>query len=275
MGKHRLVSALAVGVLLGGLRAVAPEGAARTHAFALLALPLGYGHLLGGLWFARRRLAARLPTRAARVPAAALALVSVANLLALYGLALRSPAAAPWVLGALLLVSLWHIAENDLALARAQPGDAASAGLAHRPRDIVLALCLVTGIAGAACATPEGAWYASRWLGADAPLRAPFDLEELTSAILLYHAASWLRFAWLRARPRDPTDRGRSRRQRRDLVGVHALPLVANAVLFWSAPDVHAQLASPALYLFWSVLHAVQTASVRVRGPAARPWATA
>jgi hypothetical protein len=268
--RNRTVSAAAAAALLALLRAFAPEADAREAALSLLALPLGYGHLLGSLWFARRRLARLLPGSPPRGAVAALALVSLANLLALYGMALRRPALSPWVLGGLFLVSLWHIVENDLALARARRAATSLGALAHRPRDAARALLVSGGLGVAALATPEGAAHVV-WPGA-APLpRAPFALEELASAVLLYHAFSWLGFSWERAR----VDARAGRRLRRDLVLVHALPCIGGALLYFLAPAAHAAIAAPGLYLFFSVLHAFQTAVVRAARTPRGAWTAA
>jgi hypothetical protein len=273
--RNRIVSAAAVAALLALLRGVAPEDRPHEAALALLALPLGYGHLLGGLWFARRRLAGLLPGRVPRGAAAALALSSLLNLLALYGAALRSAALAPWLLGILLLASLWHIVENDLALARAGRAGVALGALAHRPRDAARALALSASLGLAALATPEGVAYSASWLGVTPALRAPFGLEQLASAVLLYHAATWLLFSWQRAGRLARVDGAGARRRRRDLVLVHALPCAGGALLYCFAPSAHAAFAAPGLYLFFSVLHAFQTALARSARARRAAWAAA
>jgi hypothetical protein len=81
--------------------------------------------------------------------------------------------------------------------------------------------------------------------------------------VLLYHAASWVLFFLDRARGLARRAPREARLLRWRLWLVHAVPLALNALLFFLAPALYVWVASPALYLFWSVLHAVQTALVR------------
>ena len=54
-----------------------------------------------------------------------------------------------------------------------------------------------------------------------------------------------------------------ARQLRLRLIALHAIPLALNVALYLGAPTIYAYVAQPALYLFWSALHAVQTATVR------------
>jgi hypothetical protein len=274
MARNRALSLLLVLGFVAGIRAVAPTPGERAPWLYLVALPIGYGHLIGGLWFARARLRERVPEDLPAGLVAASALVGVANLLAAYTWALHVPALLPWVIVPMLGVSAWHIVENDLALGEAQRRGlalgAAQAGAAHR----VLALVAAVLVGAAAWLTPEGSFLASAWLGAAPPALAPFSIDELATAVLMYHAVSWLCFFWERGRRLARRDRRAAARLRRRLVALHTVPLALNALLYFFAPAIYVYVAAPGLYLFWSVLHAFQTAWVRsTRAPAALPAA--
>jgi hypothetical protein len=270
MARNRALSALLVLAFVAGVRLVAPAPEAQAPWLYLVALPIGYGHLIGGLWFAWARLRERVPEDLPAGLVAASALVGVANLLAAYTWALHVPALLPWVIVPMLLVSAWHIVENDLGLGEAYGRGlelgAVQAGAAHH----ALALAATTLVGAAALLTPEGTLFASAWLGVSLPALAPFGIDELATAVLMYHAVSWLCFFWERSRVLSRRQRHEARRLRWRLLALHAVPLALNAVLYFTAPALTVYVAAPGLYLFWSVLHAFQTAWVRtVRVPAA------
>jgi hypothetical protein len=261
--RNRAVAALLVLGFVAWVRAAAPGPGERAVWLYLVALPIGYGHLLGGLWLARRRLSALAPQGVSRGLLAAFVLMSVANLLAAYTWVLHVPWAAPLVLVPMLLFSAWHIGENDLALGRSYRKGRELAPLQAGSWDNAAAVGLTALLGLAALHTPEGAAFGREWLGWRVPFLAPFSLDELVTAVLLYHAVTWVHFFLHRARGlawRAPRE---ARLLRRRLLLVHAVPLALNALLFFLAPALYVWVASPVLYLFWSVLHAVQTALVR------------
>jgi len=264
MGR-RVGAATAVLAFLCGVRIFAGSAETRAAWLYLVALPIGYGHLIGGLWFARRRIGQRLPQGLPRGFAAAFALLSLANLLAAYSWLLHTPPLLAWVLVPLLLVSAWHIVENDVALGAAY-GRGLELGAVHgQPHCGAIVLGATALIGAAALLTPSGAQAAALWFGWPLPALACFTLDELATAVLLYHAVSWLRFFWDRSRLLARRDREAAARLRRRLIALHGLPLLLNALLYLFVPSLHSYVASPALYLFWSVLHAFQTAWVRSR----------
>lgn len=247
MGRLRLRAAAWVALLL-----CAPHA----DTLALVALPLGYGHLLGAALSSRRR-AAGLRARARGVVAA----VVVVDLFVAYLWALRTPALRAPLLLAMLLASAWHIVENDLAMGPARRDGLRLGPLPRAPRRHVLALAFALAVALLALGTPGGARLALLHLGrVPVPLLSPLPLETLLAAVVLYHGVAWILFAAARARALPPPGR---RRLRRRLLWIHALPLALGAALHAWLPQLHAYAASPALYLFWSLLHALQTARAR------------
>lgn len=268
MLRNRLLALGSAGAFLGLVRWLAPAPAERVVWLYLIALPLGYGHLIGAAVFSRSRRRRRQASRASRWLASAFVASSLLSLLALYNGSLRVRPLQPWVLIPMLLLSAWHIFENDLALGRAYR-DALRLGPVTRAlRHHAVALALTAALGLAALATREGAVFSCAWLGRGSdPLFPWLSLDELASAVLLYHAASWLLFFEDRARalqPRAPIDAARLRRR---VCALHAAPLALNAALYFGLPAIHGYVAAPALYLFWSVLHAIHTAAVRGLAP--------
>jgi len=255
---HRVRSLATVATGLAVLHALVPEAAARETWLTLVVLPIGYGHLLGGWLFAGSRM--RLTGLEA-----AFAGASILSLLCAYTWALHVETVRWFVLVPMLLISAWHIVENDLALARAYRN-----GLRLRPlprgaghHAIVLA---ATGILGVlAIATPTGAYYLQLYFDARPPILLT-TIPDLATAVLMVHAISWIFFFLDRASALPAL---RATRLRRRLFWLHGLPLGANAMLYACLPAIHFYIASATLYLFWSVLHAFQTALVRRTQPRA------
>jgi hypothetical protein len=257
MAANRAVSATVVLSGLALLHGLVPDAARREVWLYLVALPIGYGHLLGGFLFARRRRATtRLET--------AFMAVGVAVLLCAYGEALHGEAIRHQVLLAMLIVSGWHIVENDLSLARAYRSGLALGPVPRATRHHALALGVTTLLGALAMATPTGATYALWSVGVATPVQS-ITVPDLATAVLMYHAVSWLVFFRDRGCTLPPAA-SRSLRQR--LLWLHAAPLALNAVLYAGFDGVYFYVASPVLYLFWSVLHAAQTAAARGLAPA-------
>jgi hypothetical protein len=218
----------------------------------LFALPIGYGHLLGGWLFAQRR-SQRTGLEAA------FGLVTVLTLLCAYTWVLHVEAFRFFILVPMLLISGWHIVENDLALGRAYREGMRLPPVSRTGAPHALALAITALLGLVALATPDGAFYLTLYLGAPLPFQLT-TVPALVTAVLMYHAVSFVLFALDRAKGMEPPA---ARRLRRRLFWVHALPLAANAALYFALPRVHFYLAAPTLYLFFSVLHAFQTAAVR------------
>jgi hypothetical protein len=224
----RLVAALAAAAFVALTHAAFPAGAERAPVQYALVITLGYGHLIGAALPAFRRAAAAGALRCAwRLCAAASALAAWAAAVAAW---------PPLVLG-LVALSVWHIAENDAAMARASlrvlPRGAGGRALPLACAALVLAL-------------------------AHRALPDPGRFGDVFSAVTLYHLVAWIVFA--RARGASPLR----------LAALHAGPAAVCGAL-WLAPEpgvapLRAIAFSPGLYLFWSALHVVQTA--RARAPA-------
>lgn len=261
--RARLAAAAWVAGFLGAVRVLAPTPELQAEWQYRIALPLGYGHLLGGLLFGRRRLAALVPEG---VPPGLFALF-VANgaclLLVLYVWSLGQALLYPFVLVGMLVVSAWHIAENDVAVADARQAGLALAPLRGGLRELARCSLFLLGIGVLALATPAGHAYQLRYVGL---LVIPFQLAtvaDVGTAILLYHAATWVLFTLERARALAWSAPREARRMRRALFWVHAAPLaLALGAHLW-LEGLYVYVSAPFLYLFWSVLHALQTAATR------------
>lgn len=228
--RPRLAAALAVALFLALTHAAFPDGAARAPAQYALVITLGYGHLIGAAWPAFRRTAVR------GALACAWRLCAAATAFALYAAAVA--AWPPLVLG-LVALSVWHIAENDAAMARVL-----RAGGALRR--------LPPGAAGHALPLVSAALVL---VLAHRALPDPGRFGDVFSAVTLYHLVAWLAFA--RALGASPAR----------LAALHAGPALACGAL-WLAPEpgaaaLRALVFSPGIYLFWSALHVLQTARGR------------
>lgn len=274
-----------------------PDPGRRALALYGLVLVLGYAHLLGSAWFSARSFRGRRG-----VAGTALGALLLLGGFAAYGALLET---APLVVLPLLVISTWHTVENDVVLAATC---ARSSGAAPAPREpaphllafggtaLLLAIFASTG-AGPVLATltdtgplsqvTPAPWRglaaglalalavaAPAWRGAAALLAtaAAFLPEAVTRGLTfpdvfalfgLYHLLSWLGIL---------VERGHLRR----LLAVHAPPAVVYGVLFM-APDhpgtasARAFALSPAVYLFWSVLHVGQTFRERARRGGPKP----
>jgi hypothetical protein len=207
----RLLAGLAALGFVAATRAAWPDGQQRAAAQPAL-----------------RRAAARGALRCAWLAAAA------ATAFALYATAAR--AWPPLALG-LAALSVWHIAENDAALARALRS---GRGLPALPRT---AAAQAPPLAAAALVLAVAAWA----------LPDAGRFGDVFSAVTLYHLLAWLGFALAR---------GASAAR---LAALHGVPALACAALWWSPEGggLRSAAFSPALYLFWSALHVLQTARAR------------
>ncbi len=274
----------------------------------LFVITLGYGHLIGAAVFARQRLAELVPARVPHRLAAAAAGLGVLDLFAAYVWATHL---SEIVFLPMLVVSIWHVVENDRFLARADAGRNGM-GPMPRTRDHHIAVIAATALFAAigqqllspaagealvggagraelaqallhALAFGGGTWLCWRVKGpgrafgiaivvggtvalALGPqLLSNVGFGDFFSALTLYHLIQFLLLYGGRIR-RMP-DLGTRRARVRLLAWVHVPAFVLCAGLLLLPGDGLATLRyavfSPAIYLFWSVLHVVQTLVVR------------
>ena len=273
--RNRATSFGLVTVFLMVTHAWIPEAEVRASAQYLFVVTLGYGHLLGAVVVPRSRPAPAAPG-SPRALLSSFRAVSALTGFAAYAWAI---ARVPALILPLLAVSAWHTVENDLAIGRAYASGLRVGPLPRSRTHHVVSLGvtglvvvlgtwteswreLATSVAWAATGGGASAALSSR--PGSAPLSGWLDLPDLFVLVTLHHLLSWLvlladRVRALRqgGRPREATDLWTR------LVGVHLAPaLVCGALLALpSARDgsVHLFVFGPAVYLYWSVLHVIQT----------------
>lgn len=241
--RNRALSAAAVIALVAAFRAAEPDPQARATALYLTVIALGYGHLVGAAWFARRRIGSLAP----RVLGGALGAAFVASALGVALLVyLEAALHSSLLLVPLLALSVWHAFENDLVLpALYEAGRVPPLPRSRRHHAAAAALSLVAIALFAAS------------LGGHGPL-LPAEIFALWT---LYHVVSWLVLSLERGRPRV----------RAAVVAVHVLSAAPCAALLlaplpWEHP-LRVALFAPSVYLFWASLHVAQTLWVRGLAP--------
>jgi hypothetical protein len=269
-GTHRLGVAAGVVCVLAFLCWRVPDPGDRAIVEYALVASLGYGHLLGA-WLFSSSDAARHPAGVSPALFRLFTLASVATAFALYESALR---ALPALYLPLLAASVWHVVENDLAMARAE-------GRSLRPlpsRPQLLALLLSAGVLVVGLGLLAREQGADQWLralgaaelsaaagiaGASLPIPVRgLAFADFYSAVILYHLFAWLVFLLARQRAEGRSLRPFALR----LLWIHVPPVVAAAVLLaaGSRSGLLFQLFfSPAIYLFWSLLHVLHTFALR------------
>lgn len=255
--RNRLQSITAVGLLLGLAHALWPDPGERSAWIYRGVTTFGYGHLIGAAWFGRRRFGALRPQGIRPALWRAFVLTTIAVSLGVYASSLEL---APGLVLFFFGVSVWHIAENDFALGDAYRGKGRLPAISRpsKGHSKALGVAFVVGLAG--LATPEFGWTARLGVAWSGP-----SLSDLFAVVTGYHLISWVRFIidrtlWV--------DDGLARRLRRDLAVVHVLPVAACLMLLGMggrATSAEALVFGPGIYLFWSVLHVLQTAAARTR----------
>jgi hypothetical protein len=278
--QRRMLAVAVTWLCFAASRALVPEPVARADLQYLAVTTLGYGHLLGAIVFARRR-AGAAPARARGFGFGGS--VAVGACLAAFCIYTELLRAAPWLPILLLMVSIWHGLENDRALARAQGHPLRLEAVRASPRELGrdLALTLALGVL-ALLTTP----LSERVALLPSPALLRLDLSEWISFADLftlstgYHIVSWLLFFAERRRALlDAGDGVAARALAIRLAVVHAPPLaLCLALSAQGGPGAlggRAFLFSPAVYLFWSAVHAGQTAQARRRDAPRAPGAIA
>jgi hypothetical protein len=305
--RNRLTSVAVVMLCAIALRELYPDAAKRAQPTYILVIALGYGHLVGGVVFARARMLRWLPRHLPPGLATALGTTSLLAVFAAYTALLPT---WPGLVFPLLGVALWHAFENDVALERtyAQGLRAASVSRdrAHHLLALGLAALCAALFAAAAPAEPvlespyqgfdfELLGTLSRLLAAGTGAAAiacrgrgtravgaalvlgtfvlPGDvtawlgLADVFAIFTLYHVVSWSVLVAERIRERARTSPAAARGLAGRIFLVHALPIALCALALRLPSDRDGALRvlvfSPAVYLFWSALHAIQTLAVR------------
>jgi hypothetical protein len=303
--RNRLSAIALVLVVLAAFRLLVPDLRSRSDALHLFVLSFGYGHLLGAAVFSLARRRSRRPSTSRAV---ALGFASTA-LLSLFTGSCLVLAAYPMLVLPLLVVSTWHVFENDLLL-----GSAYASGLRIGPLPrslelhalavgltaLVVAVFVASleapfpwlatgplrpGVAASLCRGTAASVGLGLWLVRAPRLRLagvvlvvlavsiPRELSSWISAAevfagsSLYHLISWLIFFLDRARATARRSRPESRRLLVRLAAVHLPALLVGGAVALAAPEAGAGLRrwlfSPEIYLFWSLLHVVQTLAAR------------
>jgi len=220
---------------------------------------LGYGHLLGAAWFAPRRSPAGPNSRAPQLLKASFIATSIGTGFCLYALLLERTLiiALP-----LVLLSLWHAVENEIALGSNATGGVRLPPIPLALRDhawLIASAPLVLLLLGS---TVEIAEYTGSQL-----LPQPLHLVDLYGVPVLYHLVSWLIWSFERARDERLARGMREARGRYGgLIGVHVAPMLLCSLVLCGAPysDYLARVFyGPDVYLYLSGLHVVQTGLAR------------
>jgi hypothetical protein len=261
MGRNRLISIALVGSVLAAVQAVAGDRDQKREWQYLIALGMAYGHLVGAALFsARRQRPSPLP-RIGRLLIGSFSAVSLLVLLGLYASALHVERLRAPLLLAMLVVSLWHIVENDFALGRAYRGGMQLGGirLERSTTPWIVGSLLVISTIG--LSTPSGAELSRFLFGRTLFPSVSMLLDDFVVFIVFYHAVSWIVFLLDRARRLGRP--GEIARRVRNLTWLHLGPLAPLLVLFVWFPPIYLGVAAPGLYLFFSVLHTIHTGSLR------------
>ena len=312
---NRLVTASGVATFVLATRVLFPDPQIRAENQYLFVITLGYGHLIGAAAFSLRRMADLVPSGVSRRLFSAFVAVSVANLFALYAwlsnistafflpllavsmwhivendLALGSAYAERLALGALPRSLERHLASFGITAVLLAAGQAiltpAEYGPALAASPFARAGSAPMRIAAAACGLALFATRRRRGLRialAGASVVLPADVArwisfgDFFSAVTLYHLVQFLVFFADRARALPDTA---ARRQHALRLGSVHLPPAALCVALLLLPGerlaaLRYAIFSPAIYLFWSVLHVGQTLATRgiERRPAPAPQA--
>ncbi|MEE3328298.1 MAG: hypothetical protein VX252_13250 [Myxococcota bacterium] len=99
--------------------------------------------------------------------------------------------------------------------------------------------------------------------------RSGIDFSDLFAASILYHLVSWGVLSLEKSFRSDAPDH-----MKRDMAVIHLLPLgMILGTFAWPAPwgsAIRADFIAPTSYLFWSVIHVLQTAWLRGHSPSQR-----
>jgi hypothetical protein len=177
--RNRLISGAIVGAYTILAALLVPDAERRASVHYAVVITLGYGHLVGALAGARGRLmaAARPRTSAARGRRLVARVLAWTIVLAAFAAFTTLAASSRALVLALLALSTWHVAENDLALEETYARGGRVAPLRWRPDEQIAALGL-TALVLAAAAAPLSA------LPPSAAIPSPDTLPPRSTGIL-------------------------------------------------------------------------------------------
>jgi hypothetical protein len=282
--RNRTTSLGLVVAFLLGTHAWIPDAELRASIQYLCVVTLGYGHLLGAVALRRSR-------RGAWTQPPPLLVDAFWASTALTGFAAYAWAVArlPALILPLLAVSAWHTVENDLAIGRAYANGLRVEAM-PRTKGYHAVTLGVTGLVvllGTRTASwqdlaaglgwtdaGDGAALGRSGLAGWIATMSWLDLPDLFVLVTLHHLLSWLVLLLDRVRAaRAAGRRDEAARMCARLLGVHLVPAAVciGLLALPRAGTVHLVVFGPAVYLYWSVLHVIET-SWR-RGIEARPGA--
>lgn len=316
--RNRVVSLGIVGLYLGLVHVLVDDSLLRAKINYGVVITLGYGHLVGAAYFARKRLAKKLvgPTRylVAHTGRAGVRLARSspstqhftwflifmgAMGLAYAGyLALLTQSPGFWL--PMLAISIWHSVENSQSLEGAYRSQLQMPALARDPETHLIALggsvCvlgwaiilvqpkfatvtltmqILTLSCGAFLLISRQERPGTQWLGlaliAAGSLpphwfstKGGVEFADLFTASILYHLINWGVLSIEKSLRSDAPVH-----MKRDMAVIHLLPLgILLSTYAWPTSwgsSLRADFFAPATYLFWSVIHVLQTAWLRGR----------
>lgn len=263
MWRNRLTSMALVGIVLAVVRAFAGDGFQKQEWQYMIALSMAYGHIGGAAIFSLSR------HRHWSIPAidklliGSFSLVSILVLLGLYASALQVETLRAPLLVAVLVISLWHTIENDFELARAYRTGMQLGAIRFDRSSLPWIAGAFLIIASIGLITPSGAQLSEFLFGRPLLPAVATVLDDFIVFIVFYHSMSWIVFLLDRARVRDLRGSGDYAQLKRRLAWLHLAPLAPFIVLsVWFEPT-YLYVAAPGLYLFFSIVHTVHTASIR------------
>ncbi len=295
----RLITGAIVTAYMVGAFCLWPDPATRATNSYLFILTFGYGHLIGGAWFARQKMRAMYPKSISPHLVTAFLWIGLFNLCALYEWSIG--AFGQWVVLAFFGASVWHYIENDLGLRKAYDENL---NLNQVPRSVwyhliplgILALFVVfaaaslpelqptaakpilfgriiAGGAGVLLLTQSGAankvlgllllggaFFLPSQLGPESPVQ----FADVFNMLILYHHVAWYIFFYDRGQKLPAAAR---RAMWKRILWVHLPPValwaLAALLPILALDAVLRWLLAPTVYLFWSVVHVAQTFVVR------------
>lgn len=284
--RNRVISAVSVATCLTLARFVWSEADERAMAIYRITAVVGYGHLMGAAWPGLGSL--RFLAAGDLVRISFMVSTCVTGLF-LYAALLSQ---APWLVLLLLAASVWHTVENDAELGQlyirgGRPGPVS--GAPGRVAAVVVGAAALVAVALASeqgpsfvgALAPAGAFpgpeppASGPWIATSGvpPARLgglPIQLADVFAGVTLYHLVSWLIVVGDRSRALRAAGDGTSASVLdRRVLTLHLLPAVpvAGGALFQLNLEQGwlGFLLSPAVYLFWSLLHVIQTVVRRQR----------